>query len=124
MYSGVESRAELLHYLFSQDYHEMAAKQNGRSMFQAEKLQNTIGEMKRLDMSVLGIGEKKWHQEEKCVIDYHTVYYSGTNGNHRLNGVAFVVNKESSSTMYSSIRENHFPQISSTTLQREYGENI
>lgn len=68
---------------------------NVRTLAQPGKLQNTIQEMKRLKLQILGISEMRWpsagvnNNEE----DY-TVYYSGTLNNTFQHGVGFIVHKQ------------------------------
>ena len=67
---------------------------NVRSMFQAGKVQNTIKEMKRLHMDILGISEMRWTQSGKFSIEDYTVYCSGDSSQNHRCGVAFIVSKE------------------------------
>lgn len=67
---------------------------NVRSMFQAGKIHNTIKEMQRLSISVLGISEMRWPKQGRCTIDEYTVYYSGEGNDRHQSGVALIVNKE------------------------------
>lgn len=66
---------------------------NLRSLYEAGKTHNTIQEMKRLDIPILGVSEMRWPNSGKCNIEEHTVYYSGEDSNYHINGVAFIVSK-------------------------------
>ncbi|XP_070159782.1 craniofacial development protein 2-like [Polyergus mexicanus] len=63
-------------------------------MYTPGKIQNTVQEMKRMSICVLGINEIRWPQSGRCTIDDHIVYYSGTSDTQHRNGVGFVLTKE------------------------------
>lgn len=67
---------------------------NVQSLYQSGKIHNTIKEMKRLEISILGISEMRWPGAGRCVVDDYTVYYSGEDTQYHRNGVAIIVSKE------------------------------
>lgn len=68
---------------------------NVRSMFQESKIHNTIQEMKRLKIDVMGISEMRWRGKEgKCCVSEHTVYYTGNKDPQHRNGVEVILSKE------------------------------
>lgn len=72
---------------------------NVRSMFQPGKIHNTIQEMKRLNISILGISEMRWPQSGKCTIDGYTIFYAGEDGPHHRNGVGVIVSEDVAKTV-------------------------
>lgn len=64
---------------------------NVRSMYEAGKIHNTIREMKRLRISVLGVSEMRWPQSGVLKIEDCVVYYAGADGAQHKNGVAIIV---------------------------------
>lgn len=66
---------------------------NVRSMYASGKLANTIKEMKRLNIEILGISEMRWPQSGKCVSGNYIVYHSGSNQRNET-GTALIVTKE------------------------------
>lgn len=66
---------------------------NVRSMYETGKTHNTIQEIKRNDISVLGISEMRWPKTGKCNVDQYSVYYSGQDTAQHYNGVGFIVDK-------------------------------
>uniref|UniRef100_A0A8D8PQH9 Craniofacial development protein 2 n=1 Tax=Cacopsylla melanoneura TaxID=428564 RepID=A0A8D8PQH9_9HEMI len=66
---------------------------NVKTMARAGKLQNTIQEMKRLKVQVMGISEMRWPGSGAVVEDEYKVYYSGTGDNTHKNGVGIIMNK-------------------------------
>lgn len=67
---------------------------NGRSLFAAERLDNAILEMKRMEIDILGITETRWPNSGICRKNGETFYYSGNNNPDHRNGVGFIVSKE------------------------------
>lgn len=63
-------------------------------MYEPGKIHNTIKEMKRLNISILGISEMRWPGSGKVTVDDHIVYYSGEDSSKHKNGVAIVMAKE------------------------------
>ncbi|KAI5718027.1 hypothetical protein M8J77_015079 [Diaphorina citri] len=69
---------------------------NVRSMYEEGKIENTIQEMKRLKLSILGISEMRWSGTGKCEINDHVIYYSGNDDPRHQNGVAIILDKVTS----------------------------
>lgn len=67
---------------------------NVTSMFESGKLHNTIEEMSRMQIDILGISEMRWPGVGKQRTNGATVYYSGNNEPHHRNGVAVIVKTE------------------------------
>lgn len=68
---------------------------NIRSIFEAEKIHNTINEMIRLNIYILTISEMRRPKSDKYQINEHTVYYNGEeNDNRHINGVGIIFNKD------------------------------
>ncbi|XP_071648484.1 craniofacial development protein 2-like [Temnothorax longispinosus] len=63
-------------------------------MYDDGKLENTLQEMKRLNIEVLGISEMRWPLSGRKVVDDYVVYYAGEDGRHHRNGVAIIVSGE------------------------------
>ncbi|XP_071579082.1 uncharacterized protein [Temnothorax nylanderi] len=63
-------------------------------MYDDGKLENTLQEMKRLNIEVLGISEMRWPLSGRKVVDDYVVYYAGEDGRHHRNGVAIIVSRE------------------------------
>ncbi|KAF2898321.1 hypothetical protein ILUMI_07855 [Ignelater luminosus] len=72
---------------------------NVRSMYEPGKIHNTIHEIERMSIAVLGISEMRWPQTEKYQIEAYTVYYSGKNRLQNRNGVAIIVNEDVNSAV-------------------------
>lgn len=66
---------------------------NVRSMNQPGKLRNTINEMQRLNIKILGISEMRWRDSGKYQTSDATVFFSGSKTNNYY-GVAIIINKE------------------------------
>lgn len=66
---------------------------NVNSMYEAGKIQNTIQEMERLDLNILGISEMRWPHAGTTKVNNKTVYYSGNNNKNHWNGVGIIVNE-------------------------------
>lgn len=62
---------------------------NVQTLFQAGKLANVILEMKRLNISILGISEARWSNQGKIDSDDTTIIYSG--GRNHMRGVAILL---------------------------------
>ncbi|XP_045466612.1 craniofacial development protein 2-like [Harmonia axyridis] len=62
-------------------------------MYEAGKIHNTIKEMRRLSISILGISEMRWPNSGQSVVDDHTIYYIGDDGTRNRNGVAVILSK-------------------------------
>ena len=67
---------------------------NVQSMFQTGKVANTIKEMRRLKVDILGVSEMRWPGSGECEVDEHKIYYAGENSVQHRNGVAILVTKE------------------------------
>lgn len=69
---------------------------NVKSLYQAGKLDNAIKEMRRLDVSIMGISEVRWKGANVLRRDDASVYYSCSTcdeDTHHRNGVAVIVSK-------------------------------
>uniref|UniRef100_A0A8D8L8K4 Craniofacial development protein 2 n=1 Tax=Cacopsylla melanoneura TaxID=428564 RepID=A0A8D8L8K4_9HEMI len=66
---------------------------NVQSMYQSGKLENTMKEMKRINISILGISEMRWTGSGKQFEQDHVIYYSGDDTQHKY-GVGIIVTKE------------------------------
>ncbi|KAI5732155.1 hypothetical protein M8J77_022354 [Diaphorina citri] len=62
-------------------------------MCEEGKIENTVNEMQRLNLSILGISEMRWSGTGQRVINNHTVYYSGNDDTNHRNGVAVILEK-------------------------------
>lgn len=69
----------------------LIATWNITSMFEAGKIHNTIKEMKRLKIKILGISEMRWAGSGLMTIDNYKIYYSGEDSPHHRNGVALIL---------------------------------
>lgn len=67
---------------------------NVRSMFQAGKAANTVKEMKRLEIDILGISEMRWPGTGQCEIGEHQIFYSGEDSTNHRNGVGIIINSK------------------------------
>lgn len=67
---------------------------NVRSMFEAGKIHNTIKEMNRLRVDVMGISEMRWPGGGECQMEDHIVYYAGNEDRNHRQGVGFIVKRE------------------------------
>ena len=74
---------------------------NVRSMFEGGKIHNTIQEMERLKIDVMGISEMRWQGTGRCCVGEHVVYYSGNDEPHHWNGVAVILNKRAANAVIS-----------------------
>ncbi|XP_060531543.1 uncharacterized protein LOC132705128 [Cylas formicarius] len=63
-------------------------------MYEAGKLANTIHEMDRLKISILGISETWWPGAGECNTENKRFYYSGNNDRDHRRGVGVIVTKE------------------------------
>ena len=66
---------------------------NVQSLFMAGKVHNVILELKRLNISILGISEMRWPGSGDIWVDEHRVFYSGGESSQHRNGVGFIVSK-------------------------------
>ena len=66
---------------------------NVNSMFEAGKIHNTIQEMTRLKIGILGVSEMWWPLSGKRNINNHVVYYSGNEDKNHRNGVGIIITK-------------------------------
>ncbi|KAL1447598.1 hypothetical protein WDU94_009869 [Cyamophila willieti] len=62
-------------------------------MAQAGQLENTIQEMERLKIQVLGVSEMRWPGSGHKDVDKHRIYYSGTTNNTSQYGVGMIIQK-------------------------------
>lgn len=63
-------------------------------MYYPGKIHNVLKEMKKLQISILGISEMRWPNSGKVVIDDHTVVYAGEGSPQHRNGVAIIMLQE------------------------------
>lgn len=68
-------------------------------MCEAGKIHNTIKEMERLHIDIMGISEMRWPGTGECQVDDHIVYYAGNVEKNHLQGVGFILNKKLRSTI-------------------------
>lgn len=66
---------------------------NVRSLYEAGKLANTIKEMKRLNIDILGVSETFWSNSGKFQSDDKTIFYSGNDTRNHRKGVGIIVSK-------------------------------
>lgn len=66
---------------------------NTRSLFEAGKLANTVHEMKRLGLDILGVAETWWPGAGRCDIEDAAFLYSGNEDQNHRKGVGFVIAK-------------------------------
>lgn len=64
---------------------------NVNSMFEAGKIHNTMQEMDRLGICILGVSEMRWPDSGKMKIGSKTVYYSGNDHKTHWNGVGLIL---------------------------------
>uniref|UniRef100_A0A8D8Y176 Craniofacial development protein 2 n=3 Tax=Cacopsylla melanoneura TaxID=428564 RepID=A0A8D8Y176_9HEMI len=67
---------------------------NVTTMSQAGKIHNTIQEMTRMKIDILGISEMRWPGSGSANILDHQVYYSGTDNNRHEKGVGIILTKK------------------------------
>uniref|UniRef100_A0A8D9ASD9 Craniofacial development protein 2 n=1 Tax=Cacopsylla melanoneura TaxID=428564 RepID=A0A8D9ASD9_9HEMI len=67
---------------------------NVRTLNQDGKTHNAIQEMTRMKIDILGISEMRWLGSGSCVMDDHTVLYSGTSSGIHEYGVGMILTKE------------------------------
>lgn len=67
---------------------------NFRSMKEDGKINNTIMEMQRLNICILGISEMRCPGNGKSCVDGYHIYHSGDESSRNRNGVAFIISKE------------------------------
>ena len=65
---------------------------NVRTMYQAEKLDNSTQEMKSNNIKLLGVAEIRWFDSGRMDKDDYAMYFSG--GQQRKNGVGIIVTKK------------------------------
>lgn len=65
-----------------------------RNLREPSKRHNTIREMGRLNIAILGISKIRLPGSGKCRVNNDAVYYLGGDGKHHLNGVAFNICEE------------------------------
>lgn len=70
------------------------ASWNVKTMSQQGKIHNTIKEMKRMRIDILGISEMRWPNTGDIYIEEYRVLYSGTTNGRHERGVGFVLNKK------------------------------
>lgn len=63
------------------------------------RLQNTIQEMKRLNISILGISEMRWPMSGKSNVDGYEVYYSGEDSLQYRNGIPIIISPETNKSV-------------------------
>jgi len=63
-------------------------------MFQTGKIKNTIAEMNRLEVDIMGISEIRWPGNGQYSIEEHKVLYSVNEENQHICGVGFKVSCE------------------------------
>lgn len=66
---------------------------NTRSLFEAGKLANTVHEMKRLGLDILGVAETWWPGAGRCDIEDAAFLYSGNEDQNHRKDVGFVIAK-------------------------------
>ncbi|XP_060516997.1 craniofacial development protein 2-like [Cylas formicarius] len=66
---------------------------NVQSLFEAGKLANTIKEMRRLNLALLGICETRWPSSGRCITDDAVFYHSGNEDQYHRYGVGIIVDK-------------------------------
>uniref|UniRef100_A0A8D8T3N0 Craniofacial development protein 2 n=1 Tax=Cacopsylla melanoneura TaxID=428564 RepID=A0A8D8T3N0_9HEMI len=66
---------------------------NVRTMAQAGQLENTIQEMERLKIQVLGVSEMRWPGSGFMDVENHRIYHSGTSDNTYQYGVGMIIQK-------------------------------
>ena len=64
---------------------------NVRTLFQKDKLDNVVMEMKRMKLKILGLAEMRWNCNGSFKKDGHTVLYS--RNNEHTNGAGFIVHR-------------------------------
>ncbi|XP_055387849.1 craniofacial development protein 2-like [Condylostylus longicornis] len=64
---------------------------NIRSIYQAGKLANTVNEMKRLNIDILGISETWWAGSGECVTNGPKLYHSGNETDAHRRGVGVII---------------------------------
>ncbi|XP_055384420.1 uncharacterized protein LOC129614059 [Condylostylus longicornis] len=64
---------------------------NVQSLYEAGKLDNTILEMTRLNINILGISEMRWPDAGELKKDDATVFYSGNQNRKHSNGVGMII---------------------------------
>ncbi|XP_055371788.1 craniofacial development protein 2-like [Condylostylus longicornis] len=64
---------------------------NVNSLFESGKLANTVQEMQRLKIDILGISETWWPDKGECRVEGAKFYYSGNNTSTHRNGVGIIV---------------------------------
>lgn len=60
-------------------------------MFEAAKVHDTVPEMSRLYIIILGVSDVKWLVQEKWKIFYKIVDYSGNNQKQHWSGVRIII---------------------------------
>lgn len=64
-----------------------------QSLHQPGKTENTIMEMKRLNISILGVSDTRWRGSGKQYNDEHVIYYLGQDTDQHRYGVGKIINK-------------------------------
>ncbi|XP_045454539.1 craniofacial development protein 2-like [Melitaea cinxia] len=67
---------------------------NVRSIYEDGKTYNTIQEMERMSLDILGVSEMRWKGKGETGWEKHKIYFSGNYDTHHWNGVGFIVTKE------------------------------
>lgn len=62
-------------------------------MFERGKIHNTIQEMKRLRVNVMGISEMRWPGAGRCDVSEYNVHYVGGDDRKHRNGVGVILSK-------------------------------
>ncbi|XP_045471740.1 craniofacial development protein 2-like [Harmonia axyridis] len=66
---------------------------NVRSWYESGRVHNTIKEMIRLNIDIMGVSETRWPNSGEIAIRDHIVFYSGNNDPLHWNGVGIIINK-------------------------------
>jgi len=70
---------------------------NVRTLFQPGKLDNSIQEMKKMNLDIMGMAETRWTEEGKITKENHTMIYSG--GSEHRNGVGILMKNNIAKSM-------------------------
>ncbi|CAG9827602.1 unnamed protein product [Diabrotica balteata] len=79
---------------------------NIRSMYQAGKAGNTIQEMTRLNIDILGCSEVRWPNSGIRILNEHYIYYSGDDTTSHRNDIAIIVKREIAKAVYAPTSES------------------
>jgi len=66
---------------------------NVRTMYKVRKINNSIAEMVRLRIDMMGINEIRWPGNGQRIVDNHKVYHSSNENNKRIYGVGLIVSR-------------------------------